>query len=147
MHITLPHIPVPTQYSTDKITSFYSFLQVFLTIKFRSSIKYIRYKKRCGASGCFRPPPAGRPERSDADPSPPSRHDYFEILKILCKFAPIHSADYLLLLTMVFKSIYEKPESELLTLEVEWNFMLSTQGEEKFTVSSGDWDDEEGVEG
>ena len=48
---------------------------------------------------------------------------------------------------MVFKSIYEKPESELLTLEVEWNFMLSTQREEKFTVSSGDWDDEEGVEG
>ena len=48
---------------------------------------------------------------------------------------------------MVVKSNYEKPESELLSLEVEWNFLLSTKGEEKFTVSSGDWDDEEGVEG
>lgn len=50
---------------------------------------------------------------------------------------------------MVLKSIYEKPESELLSLESECNFLLSTKGSEQFSTTSGGWDDdsEEEIEG
>lgn len=40
---------------------------------------------------------------------------------------------------MGLKSFYEKPQSELLVVNTEWDFLLSAVNSEDFTEEKGSW--------